>query len=182
MGADLEEIRRVYAHADCIATADQVGAAFDSLARGIAEQLEDTCPLVLCVLTGGVVTAGQLLPRLVFPLELDYIHASRYENRLTGGEIHWRALPRTELAGRTVLVVDDILDKGDTLAAIIDYCREQGAERVASAVLVRKRVERPPATAADFVGLEIPDRYVFGVGMDYRGFWRNLPGLYAVAE
>lgn len=181
MGADLAEIRAVYANADCIATAGEVSAAFDSLAHGVTAELEGTCPLVLCVLTGAVVTAGQLLPRLTFPLELDYIHASRYEQQLHGGAIRWLARPRMPLAGRTVLVVDDILDRGDTLAAILAYCREQGADSVFSAVLVQKDVPEPPAATADFVGLHIPDRYVFGAGMDYKGFWRNLAGLYAVA-
>ena len=111
------------------------------------------------------------------------MHATRYRGDVRGQELEWIARPRTPLEGRTVLVLDDILDEGVTLAAILEDCRAQGARAVHSAVLVDKRIGRPRTLErADFTGLSVPDRYVFGFGMDYRGYLRNLPAIYAVAE
>jgi len=170
----------VFATADCLYPAVAVEAALDRIAAEISTRLADRNPLILCVLTGGIVPVGHLLTRLTFPLQLDYIHATRYENQTRGGELVWIARPVTSLAGRTVLVVDDILDEGITLAALLNHCRNAGAAEVLSAVLVRKDRSRPVDLDPDFVGLEIPDRYVFGYGMDYQGYWRNAAGIYAV--
>ncbi len=160
-----------------------VDAAYDSMATQVTHLLHDKNPLLLCVMSGGLVPAGELFSRLDFPVELDYLHASRYRGTRGGEELKWMARPSHDLKGRTVLVVDDILDEGVTLAAILDYCRGQGAEAVYSAVLIEKHHERKtPGIEADFIGLTVEDRYVFGCGMDYHGYWRNLPAIYAVAE
>lgn len=173
----------VYRHAECLYSADDVAAALDRMASAITAALDGKNPLVLCVMTGAVITAGHLLTRLNFPLQLDYLHATRYGAKTSGGDIRWLARPTSSLAGRTVLVVDDILDEGHTLAAILEYCREQGAADVQLAALVEKRHQRKaPGLTADFVGLEVEDRYVFGFGMDYKGYLRNLPGIYAAQE
>lgn len=169
--------------AECLYQSDVVDAALDRMAAEIDAALADKNPLLLCVMTGGVVTTGHLLTRLQFPLQLDYLHATRYRGATSGGEIRWLARPATAMAGRAVLVVDDILDEGHTLAAILEYCREQGASEVHLAVLVEKRHQRKaPGIEADFLGLEVEDRYVFGFGMDYRGYLRNLPAIYALGE
>jgi len=137
--------------------------------------------LLLCVMTGGLVTASELFIRLDFPLQLDYLHATRYQGGTRGSELQWITRPSQDLEGRTVLVVDDILDEGLTLAAILDYCREQGAAAVYSMVLVEKQHDRKASDLkADFVGLPVEDRYVFGYGMDYHGYLRNVRGIYAV--
>jgi len=117
-----------------------------------------------------------------FPLQADYVHASRYQGAITGSELNWLAKPRLPLTGRHVLVVDDILDTGLTLAAIVAWCREQGAMSVRTAVLCEKPDARQPGglAKADYTGLEIPNRYVFGFGLDYKEHLRNAPGIFAV--
>ncbi len=178
-----QQIYAVYRQADCLCSAEAVEAAVDRMAAEITAALREKNPLVLCVMTGAVVVTGQLLTRLDFPLQLDYIHATRYGEETRGGLVRWLSLPQSSLKGRTVLVVDDILDEGHTLAAILDYCWEQGAAEVHLAALVEKRHERKaPGLKADFVGLEVEDRYVFGFGMDYKGYLRNLPAIYGVKE
>ena len=133
-------------------------------------------------MNGGLILAGRILPRLPFPLELAYLHATRYGHAIQGTLLDWRVRPTQDLRGRTVLVLDDILDEGHTLEAIIAHLKEEGAAEVLSAVLVHKLHERKakPGMRADFTGLDIPDRFLFGCGMDYKGYWRNAPGIYAV--
>ncbi len=177
----LSEIEQVEREADCLYESAQVDAAFERMASLLNERLEQANPLVLALLTGGIVTAGVLLPRLRFPLQLDYIHVTRYRDQTAGGELEWRALPRLALADRCIVLVDDILDEGHTLSAVSDWCRTQGARAVWTVVLVDKPSERrKPGVTADIVGLTVPDRYVFGYGMDYRSYCRNSAGIYAV--
>lgn len=158
----------------------QVNAVLDRMAAEIAGQLSALNPLVLCVMKGAVVFTGQLLPLLRFPLDFDYIHATRYRNQIQGGELDWKFFPEGQIKGRHVLVLDDILDEGHTLAAIRDRCLSEGALGFHSAVLLEKLLDRPKPITADFVGLQVPDQYVFGCGMDVNGLWRNLPGIYAL--
>lgn len=180
MSVTPEEAARVWVEADLLHSPQAVQIALDRMAGQIAERLRDCNPLVLCVLTGAIVATGQLLTRLDFPLELDYLHATRYRGATSGSELHWLAPCRTDMAGRSVLIVDDILDEGITLKAIREYCLAEGAREVLCAALVDKRHERKNGMQADFVGLEVADRYVFGAGMDYKGFLRNAAGIYAV--
>jgi hypoxanthine phosphoribosyltransferase len=176
-----EEVREVLRQADLIHAQPAVEAALDRMAAAIAGRLEGANPVVLGVMVGGVVPLGCLLPRLDFPLQVDYLHVTRYRGDVRGGTLDWRARPSTPLEGRSVLVVDDILDEGATLTAILDHCRAAGAREVLSAVLVEKLHDRKPGIRhADVTGLEVPDRYVFGYGMDYRGYLRNARGIYAV--
>lgn len=167
---------------ELIYSADAINAAVDLLAQQLTAQLHDTCPLVLSVMGGAVVFSGQLLPRLNFPLEFDYVQASRYHNQTSGQKLVWKVQPGNNVQGRTVLVLDDILDEGHTLAAIKQKCLEQGAKRVVIAVLADKRLDHEKPIYADFVGLTVPDRYVFGYGMDVYGWWRNLPAIYALKD
>jgi hypoxanthine phosphoribosyltransferase len=167
-------------NAECVASAETVQAALDRLAVDISGALAREFPLVLAVMGGAVVFAGQLLPRLAFPLEFDYLHVTRYRGNTTGGAMEWRVLPGQNVAGRCVLVLDDILDEGETLAAIRDKLLAMGAARVWSAVLTDKLNGLAKPIRADFVGLNVPDRYVFGCGMDAYGLWRNLPAIYAL--
>ncbi|MFA6302957.1 MAG: hypoxanthine-guanine phosphoribosyltransferase [Legionella sp.] len=175
-------IKSVYENSTCLYTTDEVEAALDRMAKEIHEKLADQNPVLICVMVGGLVPLGNLLPRLDFPLEVDYVHATRYRGAITGGEIHWKVKPSTNLIGRTVLVVDDILDGGVTLAAIIEELKGLGASQVYCAVLVdkyRKRVANG-LQKADFVGLEVEDHYIFGYGMDYNEYLRNAPGIFVV--
>lgn len=175
-----EAARQMFAEADLVCSSTEVQAAIARIAGEIAPVLADAYPLVLTVMGGGVVFAGQLLPQLIFPLECDYLHATRYGDVTVGTQLQWIVEPRTPVRGRTVLVLDDILDEGVTLAAIRSRLLEMGAARCLLAVLAIKETGRPKPVAADFVGLRLPDRFVFGCGMDAKGAWRNLPAIYAV--
>ena len=177
-----QEVETVAREADCLYNQSQVEAALDAMAREIGAAMGDQLPLVLCVMTGGIIPAGHLLTRLHFPLEVDYLHATRYQGKTEGGQLHWIARPRLAIKDRCVLIVDDILDVGATLAAIVAECKSQGARSVYTAVLADKRHDRKHGIQADFVGLEVVDRYVFGYGMDYKGYLRNMPGIYALKD
>ena len=172
----------VWSRAQLLYPPAAVESALDRVADAISQLLRGRDPLVITVMHGGLITAGKLLPRLQFPLRVDYIHATRYRERTSGGELNWLRRPGTPLTGQTVLLVDDILDEGITLAAIAHSCREAGAQEVFCAVLVEKRHDRGNGFVADFVGLQVADRYVFGYGMDYKGYLRNADGIYAVTE
>lgn len=159
----------------------EVQQALDEMARRITAVLAGHDPVLLAVMTGGMVPAVWLSSRLSFPHQLDYLHATRYEGGTRGGELRWRARPGIDLTGRSVLIVDDILDEGLTLRAVADYCRDAGAREVHTAVLVRKLHDRTlPGIEPDFRGLDVPDRYVFGCGMDYHEYFRNLTAIYAL--
>jgi hypoxanthine phosphoribosyltransferase len=161
----------------------QIEAALDRMAAEIGREFENSNPVVLCVMNGGLIVTGHLLTRLTFPLQLDYIHVTRYRGRIRGGEIHWHKEPLIPLQGRAVLVIDDILDEGHTLAEILDHCRRSGAARAAAAVLVDKHhARRASGARAEVVGLKVDDRYVFGFGMDYKDYLRNLPAIYAIGD
>jgi len=176
------EAQQLLDAAECIVPETTVQAALVRLADEIAQALAGEFPLVLPVMGGAIVFAGQLLPKLNFPLEFDYLHVTRYRGQTQGGEMEWRVLPGQNVAGRHVLVLDDILDEGETLAAIRDKLLEMGAARVWSAVLTDKDNGLDKPIRADFVGLKVPNRYVFGCGMDAYGMWRNLPAIYALKD
>ena len=166
--------------ADILHSAEAVTTAIEQLAHKITASLKDVEPLVLCVMGGAVVFSGQLLPKLNFPLEFDNVQASRYHNQTEGQQLVWKVEPRDNVRGRVVLLLDDILDEGHTLAAIKEKCLMQGASRVVIAVLVEKELSQVKPITADFVGLTVPNCYVFGCGMDVYGWWRNLPAIYAL--
>lgn len=182
MPVDIAHIRQVMSEADCLYTDAQLEAAIEGMAKTINSQLSESNPVVFCVMNGGLIFTGKLLPRLNFPLELSYLHATRYRNETSGGELFWKAKPEISFIDREVLIIDDILDEGHTLAAIIDFCRHAGASKVHTAVLIDKVHDRKarPDFKADFVGLPCEDRYIFGYGMDYKGYWRNAAGIFAV--
>jgi hypoxanthine phosphoribosyltransferase len=165
-----------------VASSGEVQAALERLAAEIQQRFAGAYPLVLAVMGGAVVFAGQLLPRLRFPLDFDYIHASRYGSATRGAQIEWRVTPPSAVKGRTVLVLDDILDGGVTMAAIRERLLELGAKSFHCAVLVEKKLKVEKPIKADFVGLQIADRFVFGCGLDAKGFWRNLPEIRAMKE
>lgn len=158
-----------------------ISTAIDEIAETLNSRLQNECPLVLCVMNGGLIFTGQLITRLKFDLELDYLHVTRYQNGTVGNKLDWLVHPKSSLSGRTVLILDDILDEGVTLEAIIRYCKAQGASEVISAVLLQKKHDRGVAgVSSDYVALEVEDEYVFGFGMDYHGHLRHLPAIYAV--
>lgn len=177
---DLKESWAFLEDSELISSAGEVESAIARIATEIEQQFKDKYPLVLVVMGGAVVFAGQLLPRLRLPLDLDYIHATRYGTGTTGGGLAWRVEPPQGVRGRAVLVLDDILDGGHTMCAIRERLLELGAASFHCAVLVEKRLDRRKPVTPDFVGLTIPNRFVFGCGMDAKGFWRNLPEIRAM--
>jgi hypoxanthine phosphoribosyltransferase len=182
MSADLAHIRQVMAEADCLHDEAAVEAAIARVASAINADLAELNPVVFCVMNGGLIFSGKLLTQLNFPLEASYLHATRYRNETSGGELFWKAKPEVSFIDRDVLIIDDILDEGHTLEAILGFCRHAGARSVHTAVLINKEHDRKahPDLKADYVGLSCIDRYIFGYGMDYKGYWRNAPGIYAV--
>ena len=168
--------------AERVCSAAAISQALQRIAADITKTLAAEYPLVLCVMGGAVVFAGQLLPLLKFPLDFDYLHLTRYGDAIRGGRIQWKAFPDAAVARRTVLVIDDVLDEGDTLAEIRVRALAAGAARFYAAVFVDKDIGRPKPIAADFVGVQLPNRYLFGFGMDVQGAWRNLPEIYALKQ
>jgi hypoxanthine phosphoribosyltransferase len=177
---DVQRAWKFLEDSDPIASAAEVQAAIERVAAQLTARLADSYPLVLAVMGGAVVFAGQLLPKLRFPLDFDYIHATRYGAATRGSDIKWRVSPPPDIAGRTVLVLDDILDGGDTMAAIRDRMQALGAAQFFCAVLVEKLLNVKKPITPDFVGLSVADRFVFGYGMDAKGYWRNLPEIRAM--
>jgi len=176
------ELQQVLQRAELVFDTACIDSAIDKLAQRLTERLGDEAPLVLCVMQGGLMFTGKIMPLLPLDAEFDYIHATRYRNTTTGDALEWLSYPHKKLENRTVLILDDILDEGYTLAAIEQYCRLQGAKDVISAVLLQKKHDRlKPGMLCDFVALEVDDRYVFGYGMDYKGQLRQLNKIYAIS-
>ena len=175
-----QEAQQIFDEADLLVSAEESALAVRRVAGQISARLAAANPMVLAVMGGAVVFTGQLLPQLCFPLDFDYLHVTRYGDVTQGGQLQWIVEPRVPVTGRVVLVLDDILDEGVTLAAISQRLREQGASQVLCAVFADKTLGRSKPITADFIGVQLPNRYVFGYGMDVKGAWRNLPAVYAV--
>jgi len=173
--------QQVDKRARCLFTGSQVRQVLDDMAASIAADLEGENPLLLCVMTGGIITISELALRLQFPLQIDYAHASRYGDQTVGANLQWFREPQLPMAGRRVLIVDDIFDQGATLDGIARRCEELGAADVRLAVLVDKAHDRKLTDIRPhYVGLSVGDDYVYGFGMDYRGYLRNADGIFAV--
>lgn len=182
--ASAQQAWEVFNNADLLFDQAQIASAINTMAASITNDLADKNPLVICVMNGGLILTSEITQRLQFPLQMDYLQASRYQGDVSGvDQVEWLVRPRHELGGRHVLIVDDILDEGLTLIEIQSYCRAHGAASVHTAVLLKKSHGRCHEQArADYTGLEVEDRYVFGFGMDYKHYLRNLPAIYAVRE
>lgn len=178
----MTEYEAMLAKSDLLYSQDDINQALDKIASEVTRDYAELHPLMLCVMNGAVMTAGHLLSRLLFKLELDYIHATRYGDKTVGGELHWQARPHAELTGRHVVLIEDIYDEGLTLAALREYCLQAGAVSVRCVCLLDKRRQDKHGPKPEYIGLTVPDRYVFGFGMDVEGDWRNLPAVYALRE
>jgi hypoxanthine phosphoribosyltransferase len=174
--------RQYLEQATLIHSADVVESAIAKIAAQLNHDYQDELPIVLCVMNGGAYFAGQLLAKLAFPLEFDYIQATRYRNSIQGQSVEWIQFPKLNLSNRRVIVLDDILDEGHTVIAIREECMRMGAQDVKIAVLVEKTLLQEKPIQAEYIGLDVPNLYVFGCGMDVYGWWRNLPAIYALAE
>lgn len=179
-GEQLEVLKR---KSECLFSEADVEDALTKMALEIELNLSKKLPVFVTVMNGGLITTARLVSKLRFPLEMDFLHVSRYGKDTFGSELKWHATPSVQLRNRCVLIVDDILDEGVTLREVVAYCKAQGASEVFSAVLLKKNSLRALTDiSADFVGMEVADRYVFGSGLDFKGYLRNLPGIYAVPE
>ena len=175
--------KQILDDAELIYTEAQIQESINNLALEINTKLSATTSpvVVLPVMNGGLILSGQLITRLKFPVEIDYLHATRYRNKTTGSDLQWKVKPQSSLENRTLLIVDDIFDEGHTMQAVVEYCKSENAAQVYSAVLVEKKHPREKAAIkSDFIGMVVEDRYVFGFGMDYKGYHRNLNAIYAV--
>jgi hypoxanthine phosphoribosyltransferase len=178
-----EEALHILRHSEEIVPTAEVDASIARMAQAIRAEISDAFPLVLSVMGGAAVFTGMLLPRLDFPLQFDYIHLTRYRNATQGSpDMQWRVAPAESVKDRVVLVLDDILDEGETMAAIRDRLLAMGAKRVLCGVLCEKTLEESKPLYPDFCGFKVPNRYVFGCGMDAKGYWRNLPSIRALTE
>lgn len=177
---DIKTIKKVERESDCLCDAAQLNTILDNMAAAITADYKDKTPLILCVVTGGIIPTGHLLTRLSFPLQLDYVHATRYQGETNGGELLWKQKPSISLQGRHVLLIDDIFDEGITLQQIAKYCEQKGASSVSSAVIVNKVHDRKTDYQVDYIGIDIEDRYLFGFGMDYKHYLRNVNAIHAV--
>ena len=178
----IDEIKAVRMNARLLHSEAEVESALDRMAKEINEKLKDKNPLLLCTMIGGIVTAGKLLTRLDFPLTIDYIHATRYRGNTSGSDLKWICKPSVPVIDREVLIIDDIFDQGLTLKALTDECASAGAKAVYTAVLIEKKCTKRCDMVVDFLGMKVEDKYVFGYGMDYKGYLRNAAGIYAVKE
>jgi len=178
--------RALLANAEEIVSADTVQAAVRNVAEVLNQRFDNDAtgdfPLVLGVMGGAVVFTGNLLPQLTFPLEFDYIHVTRYGDLDRGGEVVWKVIPRQDVKGRTIIIVDDILDEGETLAHVKQRLLDMGAAEVILAVFADKELGKVKPVQADIVGLTVPNQFVVGFGMDAHGYWRNLPGLWVIRD
>ncbi len=178
----LSEIKQVQKNARLLFSVNEVENAIDLMAENINACLANANPVLLCVMNGGIVVTGKLMTRLNFPLTIDAINVSRYGQQTSGSNLNWIQRPTGSLQNRNILIIDDILDEGITLQAIYQYCQEQGASQIYSAVLVEKQLAKVKPIQADFIGLSVANHYIYGYGMDYKGYLRNAAGIYACAE
>jgi len=177
----MKEMLQVFEEADQLYSMAEIDQVLEQLAEELILDYADKNPVLLCVMNGSVMTTGHLLPKLNFPLELDYIHATRYGEKTVGGDIVWQSEPMINLTGRSVILIEDIYDQGVTMMALREYCEAAGAGSTSCLALVEKLHDKKVGKKPEYIGMTVPDRYVFGFGMDYKGYWRNAPGIYAVA-
>jgi len=179
----LQELQRVQAQADCLLNRDEINHGIAALAESMSKVLAEKNPIIICIMNGGLNFCAALLSHFTFPLQVDYLHLSRYRGALAGSDVQWLGKPTLDLRDRVIVLVDDILDHGLSLQAAQDFCQQQGAKQIYSAVLVKKILENNTQHfQADFVAFECEDRYLFGFGMDYKNYLRNAPGIYALKK
>lgn len=175
--------QKVLENSVLIADRQEVEAAVERMAIAVNAYYQDRPIILVAVMTGAIMPAAWLASRLKMPLQMDFIHATRYSGQTEGGELDFRVPPRLNLQDHDVLIVDDIYDIGLTLQLIEKYCASRGARTVKSAVLVRKIHNRETTGALPaFIGMEVEDKYVFGCGMDVYEYWRQLDEIRALEE
>jgi hypoxanthine phosphoribosyltransferase len=162
---------------------DEVNAAVEKMADEINAHYGNEPVIMISVLTGAIIPAAWLVTKMKMPVQMDFVHATRYRGGLYGAELEYRVPPRLDLEGKNILIVDDIFDEGNTLAAIKGSVEKRKAGTVKMASLVRKDHDRGlPRDYVDFVGMDVPDVYVFGCGMDAYEEWRHLDEIWVLEQ
>jgi hypoxanthine phosphoribosyltransferase len=184
MSEVLEQVKKINSVARCIVDKEKIDKEMDRLAREVHRDLADSNPIVLCVMLGSLVPTADLIKRLDFPLQVDYLHATRYQGETSGESLKWLMEPRLSLKGRHILIVEDILDKGLTLKGVLEYCESKQPASIKTLAFVDKQTRRAPGALkkADYVGVSVEDKFVIGYGLDYQEYFRNLPGIYVVED
>lgn len=181
----LQEVEQLKAQGQMVYSKTQVEKAISQVAAHMNSSLADKAPVFICVMNGALIFMGQLMTQLTFPLQINYVHASRYQGEIEAKpQIDWIAKPALSLQDRTVVIVEDILDTGLTMQLIQEYCQQQQAKQILTATLVDKQRPREVANLdhCDFTGLVTSDKFLYGYGLDYKGFLRNEPGIYEVNQ
>ena len=179
----LEEVHRVRSEGRLLFDQETIENSIKEMARQLESRIGDEIPIVLSVMNGGLMTTSELMKYLQCEIQLDYLQVARYRDQTVGGSLHWHKEPALALKDRIVILVDDIFDEGYTMQELVSYCEKKGAKAVYSAVLLLKeKTQRETTLSPDIYGLVVEDYYVFGFGMDYKGYLRNLPQIYAVDE
>jgi hypoxanthine phosphoribosyltransferase len=162
--------------AEILIPEEEIIARVDGLSAEITAAYQARDLTVVAVLKGSCLFASDLIRRIPIPLELAFVAASSYGSGTSPGDLEIQLFPsREEIAGRDLLVVDDILDTGRTLSRVHAELAGRGARSVRTCVLLDKRERRALAFEPDFRGFEIPDLFVVGYGLDHAGRYRNLP-------
>ena len=175
------ELQQIQEDADLVFSAHQISVAIENMASELEKKIVDQNAIILCVMNGGLITTSDILRGLQCEVRLDYLQVARYRDKTVGGSLHWHKEPQLSLEDQVVVLVDDIYDEGYTLEEVVSYCKRKGAREVITVVLLLKEKEdRKVTMQPDIHGLEVTDRYVFGYGMDYKGYLRNLSAIYAV--
>ena len=179
-----EKLNRILETATLLYDKQTITDALNTLAEKMSGDYATLNPVLMVVMNGGLIFAGKLLPRLHFPAQLDYCHATRYGDNTVGNNLIWKTKPQMDIHGRHVILLDDILDEGYTLQAIINECQSRRAASVKTAVMIEKCHNRKAVTAMkpDYCELQAPDRYIFGCGMDYGSYWRNIDNIYIAGD
>lgn len=184
MTNNVEQLTQIKKQATLLFDSEQIEQAIQKLAQQLTRDYAEKEAIFIVVMNGGLIFAGNLLPKLNFPLLIDYCHATRYRGKTSGSNIEWKVKPGQDLRGRHIVIIDDILDEGYTLKAIIDSIQLERPASLKTLVLVEKNHQRKavPNMRADYCELQTPDEYVFGYGMDYHHYWRNCSQIYYIND
>jgi|TARA_B110000908_G_scaffold51156_1_gene62419 hypoxanthine phosphoribosyltransferase len=177
------QLQQIRDDSDLVFSRAEITTAVGQMARAADQLLTGTDPIIMAVMNGGMILTAEISLALKTYSRIDYLQVARYQDKTVGGQLHWHKQPQYDLAGETVLLVDDIFDEGETLQELIAYCQAQGAKQIYTAVLLYKnKQQRKHDLIPDVIGLEVADRFVYGYGMDYQGYFRDLSDIYALRE
>lgn len=179
----IKELQQIKDDSDMLFSSSQIKAAVEIMGLELEKRILGKDAILVCVMNGGVTLTADLSRSMVCDVRLDYLQVARYRNKTVGGSLHWLKEPQLSLEDQTVVLIDDIYDEGYTMEELVSYCEKHGTKEVITAVLLNKQKSSPQlGNDPDIYGLEVPDRYVYGYGMDYKGYMRNLPAIYALNE